>query len=410
MALPAVTLSCAGSQQRWVLDPAGSISQLMARLQLSSLAVKGGFLVRFAGQVPVGLQLPRSKHSMRGRVGNTSANQLVKRRDASGKLELLIPVIDGAASLAASDPAFLLAGQTIAVPELPSRFVTLKTLTGKSARLDVSGVATLGNLKAVVAATLKEGFPPEIQRILILGRQLDGDDRTLTELNLLPEATVYVVLRGAPPTPATGVETKSTTEEIIVDVKESTTEEIVVNVRMLTGKTIKITTRTADSVEALKEDIRRSEGIPADQQQLIFAGRQMRDDETLARYHICQGSVIHLVLRLRGGMMHESSGRDDHKPAARPASAAAIVRGTASRLPSTALRQISFNRNALFVGDSSGDELDEEDAAGSSGAGAGSAAVATPASRVAAFEAAFDAGGVTLEELYSLAEAAEEEE
>jgi len=116
----------------------------------------------------------------------------------------------------------------------------------------------------------------------------------------------------------------------------------------------------------------------------------MEDSETLARYNICQGTVIHPVLRLRGIMAHESSGRDDHKPAAGPA-AAAIVRWSS------------------FAGDSSDDESGEEGAAGSSGAGAGSAAAAPSAVRVAAFEAAFDAGGAILEELYALAEAAEEE-
>jgi len=132
---------------------------------------------------------------------------------------------------------------------------------------------------------------------------------------------------------------------------------------------------------------------PADQQRLIVGGCQMEDSETLARYNICQGSVIHPVLRLRGIMTHESSGRDDHKPAAGPA-AAAIVRGSS------------------FAGDSSDDESDEEDATGSSGAGAGSAAAAPPAAafRVAAFEAAFDARGAALEELYALAEPTKEED
>jgi ubiquitin C len=382
MALADLTLSCGGSQQRWTLDPAEDVVQLMARLQLGSqLAAKGGFRFRLAGEVPAGLPLPRSKQAMRGPVGNVSAKQLLRRRDAAGKLQLLVPVIDSCVCLAASDPASLLAGQSIEVTELPSPFVTLKTLTGKSARLDLRGVTTLGELKALVSATLKEGFPPEAQRLIVLGRQLDGDDRTLTELNVPAGATVFLVLRIVPPAPAAGAPSTGA---------KGTTAEINVEIKTLTGKTIKITTRTADTVEELKEDIRRSEGIPADQQRLIFAGCQMEDGETLARYNICQGSVISLVLRLRGGMMHESSGRDDHKPAARPAPAA-IVRGS------------------LFVGGSSEDESDDADAAGSSGAGAGSAAVATPASRVAAFEAAFDAGSVTLEELYALAEAAEEE-
>jgi len=75
---------------------------------------------------------------MRGRVGTTRATQLIKRRNAAGKLGLPDPVIDGAASLP------LLAGQTIDVTELPLPIVTLMTPATKSARLGVSGVATLG--------------------------------------------------------------------------------------------------------------------------------------------------------------------------------------------------------------------------------------------------------------------------
>ena len=69
----------------------------------------------------------------------------------------------------------------------------------------------------------------------------------------------------------------------------------------LTGKEIEIDIEPTDKVERIKERVEEKEGIPPPQQRLIFSGKQMNDEKTAADYKVQGGSVLHLVLALRGG-------------------------------------------------------------------------------------------------------------
>ena len=81
---------------------------------------------------------------------------------------------------------------------------------------------------------------------------------------------------------------------------ETQRSRTVIYVKTLTGKTRSLLVESCDLVSRVKQMLQDVEGIPADQQLLIFSGRHLKDNQTLAECYIHGHSTLHLVLRLRG--------------------------------------------------------------------------------------------------------------
>jgi len=77
---------------------------------------------------------------------------------------------------------------------------------------------------------------------------------------------------------------------------------MLIKVKTLTGKEIELDIDLEDKITRIKEKVEEQSGVPPQQQRLIFGGRQMPDDKTAREFNITAGSVLHLVLALRGGL------------------------------------------------------------------------------------------------------------
>ncbi len=149
----------------------------------------------------------------------------------------------------------------------------MRTATGEPLSVEVLPGDSVAQLKQKVAAA--RGFPPETQKLIFDGKMME-DGQLMRDLGGM----------GA-----------GSSVHLVVSVPKSATKRI--TVMSVKGDQCVLEVKDTDSIASIKAKLADSKGVPAEQMKLVFAGKELQNDRTVADSNIETDSTLHLVLALQ---------------------------------------------------------------------------------------------------------------